>query len=88
MMFFCISLPVIVLAQGVKIQCDNNIEFLRQDLLSMLNKIPALPPISDVYRAAKDRYEDFKDLRSRGRFSECVAESERVLRVTRPYGSR
>ena len=75
-------------AQSAKNDCENNIEMLRKDLLSMLNKIPAMPPVAKVYSAAKDRLNDLTNMKNDGKYSECVSESERVLRITRPYGSR
>ena len=53
----------------------------------MLNKTAAMPPIAQAYVAAKSRYDDLKAMESRGDYASCVAESERVLRITKPYGS-
>jgi hypothetical protein len=75
-------------AQSARYQCDENIESLRQDLLSMLNKIPAMPPITQVYTAARSRYDELKRMQDAGDFYTCATESERVLRITKPYGRR
>jgi len=75
-------------SQNSKQQCDTNIELLRRDLISMLNKTAAMPPIAQVYTAAKKRYDELQAMRNRGDFSSCVIESERVLNITRPYGNR
>jgi hypothetical protein len=69
-------------------QCNANIELLRGNLLSMLKKIPAMPPIGDVYIAAKERYEALKKMRDNMEINSCLVESERVLRITKPYGRR
>jgi len=69
-------------------QCNANIELLRGDLLSMLKKIPAMPPIGEMYRAARERYEALKKMRDNMEISSCLVESERVLRITKPYGRR
>ena len=75
-------------AQIASQQCSNNIELLRRDLISMLNKTAAMPPVAQVYVAAKKRYDDLRSMESRGDYASCVAESERVLRITKPYGNR
>ena len=75
-------------AQSTSQQCSNNIELLRRDLISMLNKTAAMPPIAQAYVAAKTRFDDLKSMESRGDYASCVAESERVLRITKPYGNR
>jgi hypothetical protein len=83
-----LSLSTGVNAQNMGQQCSNNIELLRRDLISMLNKTAAMPPVAQVYVAAKTRYDDLKAMESRRDFASCVTESERVLRTTKPYGSR
>ena len=75
-------------AQSASQQCSNNIELLRRDLVSMLNKTAAMPPVAQVYVAAKTRYDDLRSMESRGDYASCVTESERVLRITKPYGNR
>jgi hypothetical protein len=54
----------------------------------MLNKTAAMPPIAQAYVAAKKRYDDLRSMESRGDYASCVTESERVLRITKPYGNR
>tara|TARA_B110000967_G_C18695910_1_gene465361 strand:- start:435 stop:602 length:168 start_codon:yes stop_codon:yes gene_type:complete len=54
----------------------------------MLKKIPAMPPIGEMYRAARERYEALKKMRDNMEISSCLVESERVLRITKPYGRR
>lgn len=76
------------LSQSMQKTCENNIELLRLDILSMLNKIPAMPPVVQVYTAAKERFNDLNRMKNDGKYSDCVSESERVLRITRPYGNR
>jgi hypothetical protein len=83
-----LNLPASVYAQSMGQQCSNNIELLRRDLISMLNKTAAMPPVAQAYVAAKTRYDDLKAMESRGNYETCVAESERVLRITKPYGNR
>jgi hypothetical protein len=75
-------------AQTMGQQCSSNIELLRQDLNSMLNKTVAMPPVAQVYVAAKKRYDDLRAMESRRDFASCVTESERVLQITKPYGNR
>jgi hypothetical protein len=86
--FLVLSSSFGIYAQSMGQQCSNNIELLRRDLISMLNKTAAMPPIAQAYVAAKSRYDDLKAMESRGDYSSCVAESERVLRITKPYGNR
>jgi len=86
--FLVLSSSFGIYAQSMGQQCSNNIELLRRDLISMLNKTAAMPPIAQAYVAAKTRYDDLKSMESRGDYASCVAESERVLRITKPYGNR
>jgi hypothetical protein len=86
--FIVIVSPRAGMAQSLRADCDNGIELLRNDLLSMLNKIPALPPVVQVYIAAKERFDELNRMKNEGQYTECVSESERVLRITRPYGNR
>ena len=75
-------------SQSSKKQCESNIELLRLDLISMLNKTVAMPPVATVYVAAKKKYDSLQDMRNRMNYSECVDESQRVLNITKPYGNR
>jgi len=75
-------------AQSMAQQCSNNIELLRRDLISMLNKTSAMPPVAQTYVAAKTRYDNLREMESTGNFTLCVKESERVLQITKPYGNR
>ena len=54
----------------------------------MLKKIPGMPPIGEVYRAARERYEALQKMRDAMDMNSCLVESERVLRITKPYGRR
>ena len=83
-----VTFSPIISAQSMAQQCSNNIELLRRDLISMLNKTAAMPPVAQVFVAAKTRYDDLRSMESRGDYASCVAESERVLRITKPYGNR
>jgi hypothetical protein len=85
---FSASLSITVSAQSIGQQCSNNIELLKRDLISMLNKTAAMPPVAQVYVAAKTRYDDLRVMESRGDYASCVEESVRVLRITKPYGNR
>ena len=69
-------------------QCSANIELLRSDLRSMLKKIPAMPPIGEVYRAARERYDVLQKMRGAMDIDSCLVESEKILRITKPYGRR
>lgn len=81
-------IPIGATAQSSRSLCDENIEYLRLDLISMLNKTVAMPPIAQVYRAARGRYDELLIMQNRGEYYSCVSESERVLRITKPYGNR
>ena len=86
--FTCISIASSVSAQTAREQCAQNVDYLRQDLLSMLAKTPGMPPIAQVYVAAKERFDDIKTMYDRGDYQGCVNESRRVLQITKPYGNR
>ena len=59
-----------------------------RDLNSVLNKPAAMPPVAEVDVEAKTRYNDLRSMESLGDYASCVTESERVLRITKPYGNR
>jgi hypothetical protein len=54
----------------------------------MLNKIPAMPPIAQIYRPIRDLYEQAKLAQSRGNYSECVSKTELALKYSKPYSNR
>jgi len=69
-------------------QCQDNLELLRQDLISMLNKMPAMPPIAQIYRPVRDLYDQAKDAASSGDYQTCVSKTELALKYSKPYGNR
>ncbi len=68
--------------------CDANLRLLNGDLISMLNKIPAMPPVAQIYRPVRDLYEEAKSARDRGNYAECVNKSELALKYSKPYSNR
>jgi hypothetical protein len=68
--------------------CDNNLRLLNSDLVSMLNKISAMPPVAQIYRPVRDLYEAAKSAKNRGDYSECVSKTELALKYSKPYGNR
>jgi hypothetical protein len=68
--------------------CDTNLRLLNSDLISMLNKIPAMPPVAQIYRPVRDLYEEAKVAKDRGNYSECVNKTELALKYSKPYGNR
>jgi len=68
--------------------CQENLGLLRQDLISMLNKIPAMPPIAQIYSSVKDLYEQAKNAADRGDYQSCISKTELALKYSRPYGNR
>lgn len=68
--------------------CDSNLRLLNSDLISMLNKIPAMPPVAQIYRPVKDLYEEAKSAKDKGNYSECVSKTELALKYSKPYGNR
>ena len=68
--------------------CDINLRLLNSDLISMLNKIPAMPPVAQIYRPVKDLYEEAKSAKDKGNYSECVSKTELALKYSKPYGNR
>lgn len=68
--------------------CDTNLRLLNSDLISMLNKIPAMPPVAQIYRPVRDLYEEAKVAKERGNYSECVNKTELALKYSKPYGNR
>jgi len=83
---------ILCLACGVSFaqsaQCQENLELLRQDLISMLNKMPAMPPIAQIYRPVRDLYDQAKDAASSGDYQTCVSKTELALKYSKPYGNR
>lgn len=77
-----------VIAQSTKSKFESNIELLRDDLLSMLDIIQGIPPVSQTYIAVKERLEEFKSQYARGEYGQCAIASERVLSITKPYRKR
>jgi len=88
----CIFIFAVLLVCGPgfsqSVQCKDNLELLRQDLISMLNKIPAMPPIAQIYRPVRDLYDQAKDAANSGDYLTCVSKTELALKYSKPYGNR
>jgi hypothetical protein len=54
----------------------------------MLNKIPAMPPITQIYSPVKKLYDEAKTAKDSGKYSECVNKTELALKYSKPYGNR
>ena len=68
--------------------CRANLNLLGQDLISMLRKIPAMPPITQIYTPVRRLYEEAKYARSRGDFESCIKKTNLALKYSKPYGRR
>ncbi|ESS14810.1 hypothetical protein MOLA814_00374 [Betaproteobacteria bacterium MOLA814] len=68
--------------------CRSNLNLLGQDLISMLRKIPLMPPIAQVYKPVRRLYEEAKYARSRGDFKGCIEKTNLALKYSKPYGRR
>jgi hypothetical protein len=68
--------------------CDINLRLLNSDLISMLNKIPAMPPITQIYSPVKKLYDEAKTAKDSGKYSECVNKTDLALKYSKPYGNR
>ena len=68
--------------------CQDNLGLLRQDLISMLNKIPAMPPVAQIYSPVKDLYNQAKNAADRGDYQTCVTKTEMALKYSKSYGNR
>ena len=66
--------------------CRANLNMLGQDLISMLRKIPAMPPIAQIYKPVRRLYEEAKYARSRGDFESCITKTNLALKYSKPYG--
>jgi hypothetical protein len=84
----CVIFATVTGAQSYRQECDAGINFLRQDLISLLRKTPAMPPLAEVYLAAKGRFDQIESMRNQGDFLGCANEAARVLQITKPYGNR
>lgn len=68
--------------------CDSNLRLLNNDLLSMLNKIPAIPPIAEIYKPVRDLYYQALEAKERGNYSECISKTELALQYSKKYSNR
>lgn len=68
--------------------CRANLNLLGQDLISMLRKIPAMPPIAQIYTPVRRLYEEAKYARGRGDFKGCIEKTNLALKYSEPYGRR
>lgn len=86
--FFVFFLLISLSANAQSTRCNANLELLRQDLLSMLKKIPAMPPVVQIYKPVKKLYDEAKVARSRGYHRQCVEKTTLALKYSTPYGRR
>jgi hypothetical protein len=68
--------------------CSDNIELLRSDSISIFEHIPALQPLSKIYRAAKSQFDEAQTDRKAELHEDCVQRTEQTLEVTKRYVSR
>ena len=83
-----ISFGLFQTASAQTAQCHENLELLRQDLISMLKKMPAMPPIAQIYRPVRDLYDQSKDAANSGDYQTCISKTELALKYSKPYGNR
>ena len=68
--------------------CRLNLNLLGEDLISMLRKMPVMPPIAQIYTPVRKLYEEAKYARSRGDFHTCIQKTNLALKYSKPYGRR
>jgi hypothetical protein len=54
----------------------------------MLNKIPAIPPIAEIYKPVRDLYYQALEAKERGNYSECISKTELALQYSKKYSNR
>jgi hypothetical protein len=65
--------------------CAENISQLNQDLQSILRKIPAMPPLTQIYTLLKNSYEDTKLARDTGNYRKCIEITDKALNFSSKY---
>jgi hypothetical protein len=65
-----------------------NLNQLRADLIAILRKMPAMPPLSEIYVELKGLLDKADDAQSVGDFSKCVVHSLLALKYSARYAYR
>ncbi len=68
-------------------ECIDNLYRLREVLVSISYKIPAMPPLVDVYGPGETIFYNALDSKNRGDYAYCVSETKRALDVLSPYAN-
>lgn len=68
-----------------KEQCSSNIVQLGRDLQVMLDKIPIMPPIGEVYRPLRRVFDEALRAQRNGNYQQCITKTELALRHSRAY---
>lgn len=66
-------------------QCSDNLNELRRAMLVMLDRIPIMPPIAQIYRPISSLKNEAEQSEKVGDFTSCVSISELALKYTKPY---
>lgn len=83
-LFFCLIIVNSANATSEE-QCSMNIIQLGRDLQVMLDKIPIMPPIGEVYRPLKGLYDEALRAQRNGNYEQCITKTELALRHSRAY---
>lgn len=65
--------------------CQSNIDRLRSDLIVILKKTPAMPPLAKLYGPLKSILNDAETSKTEGKYRDCVENTERGLKVSKAY---
>jgi hypothetical protein len=72
-------------AQG---SCQFYLDEFGKNLLSMLNKIRAMPPIDQIYTPVKRLCDEAKYAAANGECEVCLNKADLALQYSKPYGGR
>ena len=67
------------------IQCRENLDNLRKDLIRILRKTPAMPPLAQLYAPLRRILNEQEYNYRNGNFKKCIHESEKALKISSMY---
>lgn len=66
-------------------QCRENLDRLRKDLIRILRKTPAMPPLAKLYGPLRRILNEEENNYRAGYYVQCIYNTERALRISSMY---
>ena len=77
--------PVSVHAEYAKVECQNQINDLREIYIVILRKTPAMPPLAQLSPGIRRALDEGERNRDFGNYQACIDETKRNIKIVEGY---